>query len=304
MTQAFSRYKGIFDMKKKEIFRGVGTALVTPFRGGEIDFEALASLIEMQIEAGVDALIIGGTTGEAATLSDAERDALFYRSAELVGGRTRLIFGTGTNDTREAVSRTRRAAQIGCDGALVVTPYYNKGTEEGVYRHYRALSECSDLPIILYNVPSRTGVNLGTGLLARLSEQENVAGLKEASDSVDRLVALAALGDSLPLYAGNDSQIYPTLALGGAGVISVVSNPLPNAVKRITDAYLRGNYAESLAWQVKLLPLVRALFAETNPTPVKWLMEHLRLCSSEVRLPLSEPRESTTAALLCALAEL
>ena len=291
-------------MKKKEIFRGVGTALITPMRGGEIDFEALARLIEMQILAGVDALIIGGTTGEAATLSDSERDALYCRSAELVDGRVRLILGTGTNDTREAVARTRRAAQIGCDGALVVTPYYNKGTEEGVYRHYMAVAECSDLPIILYNVPSRTGVNLGTGLLARLSEQENVAGLKEASDSVDRLVALAALTDSLPLYAGNDSQIYPTLALGGIGVISVVSNPLPSLVKRITDAYLRGDTAESIEWQVRILPLVRALFAETNPTPVKWLMEHLGLCSSEARLPLSEPRESTVTALKAALGEL
>ncbi len=284
-------------MKKKEIFRGVGTALVTPFADGKIDYGTFERLIEGQIGAGVEALIIGGTTGEAATLSAKERSELYLRAGELIRGRTRLILGTGTNDTAEAVARTRQAAELGCDAALVVTPYYNKGTEEGIFRHYLQIAECSELPIILYNVPTRTGVNLGLRLLGRLAEHPNIVGLKEASDSTDRLVTLAELGDALPLYAGNDSQIYPTLALGGRGVISVTSNLLPEKVKAVTDAYFSGQQSESLSAQLRLFPLIRALFLETNPAPVKWAMESLGLCRSEVRLPLSEPRESTKEAL-------
>ena len=291
-------------MKKFKIFTGVGTALVTPMQGGTIDYAALSRLIDMQVAAGVEALIVGGTTGEAATLTAAEREELFHRARELTEGRIRLVLGTGTNDTAEAISRTRLAERVGCDGVLVVTPYYNKGTEEGIFRHYLTIAECSSLPVLLYNVPSRTGVNLGLSLLSRLAEHENIVGLKEASDSTDRLVALSALGDALPLYAGNDSQIFPTLALGGAGVISVVSNIFPQLVKRITDGYARCCYAESLAEQQRLLPLIRALFAETNPAPLKLAMRELGLCSDEVRLPLSTPRESTAEAVRAALSEL
>ena len=291
-------------MKKFKIFTGVGTALVTPMQGGTIDYAALSRLIDMQVAAGVEALIVGGTTGEAATLTAAEREELFHRARELTEGRIRLVLGTGTNDTAEAISRTRLAERVGCDGVLVVTPYYNKGTEEGIFRHYLTIAECSSLPVLLYNVPSRTGVNLGLSLLSRLAEHENIVGLKEASDSTDRLVALSALGDALPLYAGNDSQIFPTLALGGAGVISVVSNIFPQLVKRITDGYARCCYAESLAEQQRLLPLIRALFAETNPAPLKLAMRELGLCSDEVRLPLSTPRESTAEAVRVALSEL
>ena len=288
-------------MKKKEIFSGVGTALVTPFEDGRVDYSALGRLIELQIAAGVEAIVIGGTTGEAATLTEEERRELYARAAELIRGRARLILGTGTNDTRAAVERTKFAATLGCDGALVVTPYYNKGTEEGVYRHYVEIADCSELPIILYNVPSRTGVNLGLTLLSRLAEHPNVVGLKEAGDSTDRLVQLSCLGDALPLYAGNDSQIFPALSLGGRGVISVVSNLWPERVKRITDGYFSGDYEGSLNEQRSLLPLIRALFLETNPAPVKWAMGTLGLCSAEVRLPLSLPRESTRAALAEAL---
>ena len=291
-------------MKKFKIFTGVGTALVTPMQGGAIDYAALSRLIDMQVAAGVEALIVGGTTGEAATLTAAEREELFYRARELTEGRIRLVLGTGTNDTAEAISRTKLAERVGCDGVLVVTPYYNKGTEEGIFRHYLTIAECSSLPVLLYNVPSRTGVNLGLSLLSRLAEHENIVGLKEAGDSTDRLVALSALGDALPLYAGNDSQIFPTLALGGAGVISVVSNIFPQLVKRITDGYARGCYAESLGEQQRLLPLIRALFAETNPAPLKLAMRELGLCSEEVRLPLSVPRESTAEAVRAALSEL
>jgi 4-hydroxy-tetrahydrodipicolinate synthase len=280
-------------MKKKTVFCGVGTALVTPFRDGAIDYAALKRLIEWQIGEGVDALIIGGTTGEAATLTEYEREALYARSAELIGGRVKLVLGTGTNDTQAAVKLTRIAARSGCDAALVVTPYYNKGTEEGVFRHYSTIAECSELPIILYNVPSRTGVNLGINLLSRLSENERIVGLKEASDSIDRLVEIAKFRDTLPLYAGNDSQIYPTLALGGVGAISVVSNLCPRRVSDIFTAYRRGDAAGSLGVQHELLPLIKALFTETNPAPVKYALELMGKCSGELRLPLSEVREST-----------
>ena len=282
---------------KKPIFSGVGTALITPFKGGEIDFSALEKLIELQIEGGASALIIGGTTGEAATLSDRERYSLFEFCREKYGGRTKLIFGTGTNDTRRAAELSRNAAEIGCDGLLLVTPYYNKGTEEGVYRHYMTILEAAELPAILYNVPSRTGVNLGIGLLTRLSREERIVGIKEAGDSADRLVALSSFGDSLPLYAGNDSQIYTVLALGGAGVISVVSNILPRLTSEITRLDFSGEREKSLAIQQRLLPFINTLFLETNPAPVKYAMSTLGLCSEELRLPLYPPRDSTKEAV-------
>lgn len=282
---------------KKTIFTGVGTALITPFKEGEIDYAALGQIIEMQISAGVSALIIGGTTGEVATLTDSERYSLFEFSAKKCCGRAKLIFGTGTNDTAAAIRHTKRAEEIGCDGVLLVTPYYNKGTEEGVYRHYMSILDSAALPAILYNVPSRTGVNLGLGLLSRLCEHENAVGIKEASDSADRLVAISDFGDALPLYAGNDSQIYTCLALGGAGVISVVSNILPEDTLNIVNFYLQGEKEKSLAAQRRLLPFINTLFLETNPAPIKYAMARRGLCSPELRLPLYEVRSSTKAAV-------
>lgn len=280
-------------MEKKRIFRGAGCALITPFKKGEIDYDALGRLIDRQIEAKVDALIIGGTTGEAATLSNKERYELFSFAKERISGRTKLIFGTGTNDTRVALKHTKFAEELGCDGVLLVTPYYNKGTEDGIEKHYLNIAESVDLPIIVYNVPSRTGVNLGINLLDRLANHENIVAIKEASDSTDRLVTLAAFSDKLALYAGNDSQIYPTLALGGAGVISVVANILPKATKALCDGYFEGKHTHALRIQLELLPFIKTLFLETNPSPIKYAMEKVGLCTREVRLPLSEPREST-----------
>ena len=278
---------------KKTIFTGVATALVTPFSGGEVDYAALERLIEQQIAAGVPAIVIGGTTGEAATLSDSERYELFRFAGERIRGRAVLVLGTGTNDTRVAINHTKQAEELGCDGALLVTPYYNKGTEEGVYRHYMAVANATSLPLILYNVPSRTGVNLGINLLRRLAEHERIVAIKEAGDSLDRLVALAELTDRLTLYSGNDSQIYPTLALGGAGVISVVSNIFPRECCDICRLYSEGRYKESLAIQHRLMPLISALFTETNPAPVKYAMSRLGLIGEELRLPLAPVREST-----------
>lgn len=282
-------------MNKKEIFRGVGTALITPFCDQEIDYPTLARLIDAQIDSGVDALIIGGTTAEAATLSDDERYKLYTFAKGKCAGRVKLIFGTGTNDTRVAIRHTRFAHRLGCDGVLLVTPYYNKGTEEGIEKHYLNIAESTDLPIILYNVPSRTGVNLGFGILNRLKNHPNIVALKEASDSTDRLVTLSSLGEDLRLYAGNDSQIYPVLSLGGTGVISVVSNILPKSTKRLCKLYFDGKTDEALRLQHRLLPFIKSLFLETNPAPIKYAMSLLGLSSPEVRLPLSEPRESTKA---------
>ena len=280
-------------MNKKEIFCGAATALITPFIDGEIDYPALSRLIDFQIEGGIDALVIGGTTAEAATLSDDERYKLYTFAKGKISGRTKLILGTGTNDTRVAVAHTKFAERLGCDGVLLVTPYYNKGTELGIEKHYLKIAESANLPIILYNVPSRTGVNLGFNLLERLSEHPNIVALKEASDSVDRLVTLASMSDKLTLYSGNDSQIFPTLALGGRGVISVVSNLLPKETKAICQLFFDGKISDSLALQLRLLPLIKSLFLETNPSPIKYAMSQRGFCSPDVRLPLAEPREST-----------
>ena len=280
-------------MVKKEIFRGTATALITPFRGGEIDYDCLGRLIDMQIDAKIDCLVIGGTTAEAATLSDGERYRLFEFSAERINKRTKLIFGTGTNDTSVAIKHSKFAGRVGCDGLLLVTPYYNKGTEGGIEKHYLSIAESVDLPTLLYNVPSRTGVNLGFNLISRLAEHPNIVGIKEASDSTDRLVTLASMSDKITLYSGNDSQVFPTLALGGLGVISVISNLLPSETKEMTDAYFNGDLAKARKIQFKLLPLIQAMFMETNPSPIKYAMSLRGLCSPELRLPLSEPREST-----------
>ena len=279
-------------MKKTEIFRGVGTALITPFKDDRIDYDALEVLIERQIDAGIDALVIGGTTAEAATLSDLERYELFKRAKDIINHRCKLIFGTGTNDTRVAVKHTEFASLLGCDGVLVVTPYYNKGTADGVVKHYERITEASDVPILLYNVPSRTGVNLSLDALKRLSENERIVGIKEASDSLDRLVAISLI-NGLGLYSGNDSQIYPVLALGGLGVISVVSNLYPKETIQICKQYFSNKRDDSLLLQKNLLPVINALFLETNPAPIKYVLYKKGLCSLEMRLPMSAPSEET-----------
>ena len=281
-------------MEKKSVFRGVGTALVTPFSGGKIDYDALSGLIERQISAGISALVIGGTTGEAATLDREERYELFKRSRDMVAGRCPVIFGTGTNDTRGAVRHTEEAERIGCDGVLVVTPYYNRGTRDGVVRHYKEIAAATSLPVILYNVPTRTGVNLSLDVLEELAEVENIVGIKEAQDSQDRLTDIAAM-DSLRLYAGNDSATYSVLSLGGDGVISVVSNLYPRETVEICKAYFEGRREEAFRLQMRLLPVIKALFLETNPAPLKYAMWQAGLCSADMRLPMWLPTAATRA---------
>ena len=290
-------------MKKERIFKGVGTALITPFKDGEIDYAALGRIIEAQIDSGIDALVVGGTTGEAATLTNEERYALFAFARDRVAGRVRLIFGTGTNDTRVALSHTRVACKIGCDGILVVTPYYNKGTESGIVKHYLQIAEVSTAPVLLYNVPGRTGVNLSFSALDKLAEHPNIVGIKEASDSHDRLINLRTYAENLDLYAGNDSAIYTALSLGGMGVISVMSNAFPCTVKRICELYFSGRLEESLELQVRALPLIRALFCETNPAPIKRIMNSLGYCNDELRLPLDRVNNASAELIDKAAAE-
>ena len=279
-------------MKKVEIFRGVGTALITPFKDDKIDYTTLEALIERQISAGIDAIVIGGTTAEAATLSDSERYELFEYSRAVISGRCRLIYGTGTNDTRVAIRHTEYASRLGCDGVLVVTPYYNRGTAEGVIRHYEAIAKASDVPILLYNVPSRTGVNLSLETLERLSECPMIVGIKEAGDSMDRLLAISRI-KFLALYSGNDSQIYPVLSLGGLGVISVVSNLYPSEISDICKYYFANNSNMSLKLQQELMPVITAMFLETNPSPIKYAMAKKGLCLPDMRLPMWQPTQAT-----------
>ncbi len=280
-------------MEKKTIFRGVGTAMITPYKNGRIDYKCLSGLIERQIEFGIDAIIIGGTTGEAATLENRERYELFEKSAKMIDGRAKLIFGTGTNDTRLAEEHTKRASGIGCDGVLLVTPYYNKGTKEGLKRHYRRIADSSSVPVLLYNVPSRTGVNLDLDTVRELCRHPRIVGIKEASDSADRLSSLGSLTKELDLYAGNDSQIYTSLCLGAMGVISVVSNLYPKETEEICKLYFANMAEKSYEKQKELMPVIESLFLETNPAPLKYAMAKLGLCTSEMRLPMWLPTVKT-----------
>ncbi len=278
-------------MKKQPIFEGAATALITPMTGGCIDYTALPVIIEKQIAGGISALVIGGTTGEAATLAEEERAELYSFVKERVRGRVKLIFGTGTNDTSVALRHSKMAERIGCDGILVVTPYYNKGTYSGVTEHYKRIAgECS-IPLMLYNVPSRTGVNLTLSQCEELAKLDTVCGIKEASDSQDRLVELSRFKDELPLYAGNDSQIYSVLALGGRGVISVASNLYPMLISKLCSCFYDDELQASLKIQHAILDFCRVMFAETNPSPIKYAMSLAGLCKEELRLPLLPPEE-------------
>ncbi len=280
-------------MKKKLIFSGVATALVTPFFNGNIDYGSLDRIIEAQINGGVSALVVGGTTGEVATLDDTERYELYSYACRRVHGRVKTVMGAGTNDTKKVIEHIRCAERAGADALLIVTPYYNKGTYRGVTEHYKRIAGETDLPIILYNVPSRTGVNLTVRQLEELAKIDNVVGIKEASDSVDRLTELSKFGDDLYLYAGNDTQILATLALGGEGVISVISNLYPAYTARLCREYFDGHIERAQTLQQNIFDLARAMFTETNPTPIKYAMSLAGLCSAEMRLPLYEAEDST-----------
>lgn len=277
---------------KKTLFMGACTALITPFQDGEIDYKALNTLIEFQIENGIDALLINGTTGEGSTLSECEKRELISFTVRKVGGRVPLIAGTGSNSTKKALNLSQFAADVGADAILVVTPYYNKASAEGLIEHYETIANEVDVPMILYNVPSRTGVNIPLPIYDKLADHKNIVAVKEANSSVSDMAKLCAkCGDRFDIYSGNDDLILPTLSLGGKGVISVLSNILPKETADICKLWFAGKTKEATALQLKLLPLINAIFSEVNPIPIKALLSKEGFCAEEYRLPLCPMNE-------------
>ena len=291
-------------MTKNPIFRGAATALVTPLNENGVDYVELERLINWQIEQGIDALVIAGTTGEGSTLTDEEHRELFRRAIEMIGGRVPAIAGTGSNDTAYAIDLTKYACELGYDAMLVVTPYYNKATQKGLIQMFTAIADASTKPLILYNVPSRTGVDIAPSTYAALADHPQIRAIKEASGNLSKVAETAHLvGDKLDIYSGNDDQIVPILALGGAGVISVLSNPMPKETSRMCHAFFEGNVEESRKLQLELIPLINALFCEVNPIPVKAAMAAMGYCEDYLRLPLTSMEEGNKAKLLKLMAE-
>lgn len=274
-------------MKHTPLFTGVCTALVTPFHRGEVNYPMLQQLLKQQLEAGIRAVVICGTTGEAPTLSDREKLELFRRAKEYVGDRCLILAGTGSNDTRHAIALSRAAEQAGADGLLLVSPYYNKATPEGLTAHYRAIAGAVEIPCIVYNVPSRTGLDIPVSIYRELAKIPNIAGIKEASGEIGKVSSVLAECPNLTLWTGNDDQIVPAMALGAKGVISVISNILPVKTKALADAALDGDFDTAAALQLEMLPLIKALFSEVNPIPVKAAMEMIGFDCGPCRLPLT-----------------
>jgi len=279
-------------MRTTPIFRGVATALITPLCENGIDFDAFGRLIDWQIEQGINALVIAGTTGEGSTLTDEEHREAIRFSVERAAGRVPIIAGTGSNDTAYAIDLSRYACEVGADALLVVTPYYNKATQKGLIAMYNAIADASTKPLILYNVPSRTGCSIEPATYAALAEHPNIAAIKEANSNISKIVETAALvGDKLDIYSGNDDQVVPILSVGGMGVISVLSNIMPAKTVEMCDRWFAGDVAGSAALQKELLPLINALFSEVNPIPVKAAMAAMGWCENCVRLPLTPMEE-------------
>ncbi len=272
------------------IFTGSAVALITPFHDGAVDYRSLTNLVELQIASGTDAIVALGTTGEAATLTSDEREEVIRFVVERVGNRIPVIVGTGSNNTEDAIQKSRFAEAVGADGLLIVTPYYNKTTQEGLLAHYSSIAEQVRLPIIMYNVPSRTGLNLLPETVSKLVRScENIVGIKEASGNIEQIVRLAALCPECDIYSGNDDHVVPILSIGGKGVISTVANIIPEVMHLMCKAYFDGDTEEAKRLQLALLPLQQAAFCEVNPIPIKTMMGLLKLCDPEVRLPLVKP---------------
>ena len=274
---------------KKTVFTGAATAIITPFKNGQIDYESFEKLINWQIDEGIDAIVVCGTTGEASTLTDDEhRDAIKF-AVDTVAGRVPVIAGTGSNDTAYAIELTQHACDAGADAVLVVTPYYNKATQKGLINMFTEIADASTKPVILYNVPSRTGCNILPATAAKLADHPNIVAIKEASGNISQIAELAHLvGDKMDIYSGNDDQIVPILSLGGKGVISVLSNPMPRATSKICHDYFEGNTSAALRAQLELIPFINALFCEVNPIPAKAAMAMMGFCENSLRSPLSE----------------
>ena len=276
-------------MTANPIFKGAATALITPLTAEGVDYERFGRLIDWQIDQGVDALVIAGTTGEGSTHTDEEHRAVLKYSVERAAGRVPIIAGTGSNDTDYAISLTKFACDVGADAMLVVTPYYNKATQKGLVQMYTAIADASTKPLILYNVPSRTGVGIEPATYAALADHPMIAAIKEANGNISKIMETAALvGDKLDIYSGNDDQVTPILSAGGAGVISVLSNLMPRQTSEMCRRWFDGDIAGSLRMQLDYLPLINALFCEVNPIPVKAAMAAMGWCENFLRLPLTE----------------
>ena len=273
------------------IFKGSGVALVTPFKENlEVDYDQLRKLVDYHVENGTDAIIVCGTTGESSTLTEEEHSEAIAVVAEQANGRIPVIAGTGSNATYTAVKLSKEAEQSGVDGLLIVTPYYNKATQQGLIRHYTEIAEAVSLPIIMYNVPSRTGCNIMPATAVQLAKEvDNIVAIKEASGNISQIADLAAMADGcIDIYSGNDDQILPLLSLGGIGVISVTANIIPQDTSRLVHSFLEGNVEESRRLQLKVMELCHALFCEVNPIPVKKAVELMGLCNGYVRMPMTE----------------
>jgi 4-hydroxy-tetrahydrodipicolinate synthase len=285
------------------MFEGVYTAIVTPFAGGEVDYGAFEKLIEWQIESGVDGIVPCGTTGESATLTEREHAEVVDFTVRRAKGRVKVIAGTGSNCTRTAIELTLEARKSGADGALLVSPYYNKPTPEGLYQHYLAVSEATPLPLVIYNVPGRTGRNVPAEVVERLAQRENIVAVKEASGDLGQISRLAA-NTALTILSGDDGLTLPILSVGGRGVISVASNVVPVEMRALVESYLAGDPDKALAVHRKLLALFKALFVETNPIPVKAALAAMGRISEEYRLPLVSMKEENRLELVRVLEKL
>ena len=274
---------------KKVIFEGCGTAIATPFTENGVNFEEFGKLIENQIENEIDAIIVCGTTGESSTMTKEERKETIKFVIDKVNGRTKVIAGTGGNNTKEAIEMSQYAESVGADGILVVTPYYNKKKKKGLVVHYTAIANSVSIPMIMYSVPSRTGVNILPETCLELSKVENIVAIKEASGNLSQIAKIASLcGDNLTIYSGNDDQIVPIMSLGGRGVISVLSNVMPKFTHDMTKNYLNGNVKEACRMQLDSIDLIDSLFAEVNPIPVKYALNLMGYDYGIPRLPLIE----------------
>ncbi len=286
-------------MQKSTVFTGAAVAIITPFTNNQFDYPQLGAMIERQIAGSTDAIVICGTTGESSTLTDEEHRECIRFCIEKVAGRVPVIAGTGSNDTDYAISLSRYACEVGADALLLVTPYYNKATPKGLVKSFTAVADAVNKPIILYNVPSRTGCNITLPVYKELAKHERIVAAKEASGNISAIAQLAAeCGDSLDIYSGNDDQIVPILSLGGKGVISVLSNVVPKETHDICRLWFEGKAKESAELQLKLLKLANTLFCEVNPIPVKTAMSLMGFCSEEMRLPLCEMDEANRAKLV------
>ena len=283
----------------KPLFTGVCTALVTPFLNHNVNYPMLEQLLRRQMDAGIEAVVICGTTGEAPTLSDEEKLNLFRCAKNYVGDRMQIIAGTGSNNTEHTLELSIEAEEIGVDGLLIVTPYYNKATPTGLYAHYKTIAETVNIPIILYNVPGRTGVDIAVSVYKQLSCIANIAGIKEASTDITKITKIRAVcGKNLPIWTGNDEMISPAMALGASGVISVVSNLIPAETQALVMAALAGDFDTASALQLEFQPLLEALFSEVNPIPIKEAMKIAGFDCGVCRLPLTPISEDNRKRLV------